>query len=48
MTDIPELNNMWKERVEADETIDETDDPFVPAKIAEPTRPEDVLIHVEL
>jgi hypothetical protein len=46
--DLPEESNMFKERLEFEETKDESDDPFDPAKIAEPTKPEDVLIHVEL
>ncbi len=48
MTPIPELENMWREKELLDETIEETNDPFIPAKLAEPTAPEDVLIHIEL
>ena len=32
MTDIPELENMWKEKKVLEETKDETQDPFIPAK----------------
>ena len=46
--DLPEEQNMWKEKVEVEQTEDQTDDPFIPAKLAEPTRPEDILIHIEL
>ncbi len=43
-----ELEERWKEKKAVEETADETDDPFIPAKLAEPTDPKDVLIHVEL
>lgn len=47
MTDIPELENMWKEKQELEVTKDETDDPFIPAKLAEKDdRPP--LIHIDL
>ena len=42
-----ELEERWKERQALEETKDETDDPFIPAKLAEEdTRPP--LIHIEL
>jgi hypothetical protein len=46
--ELPEEQNMWKEKVESDETEDQTRDPFVPAKLAEPSSPEDVLVRIEL
>jgi hypothetical protein len=39
MNELPEENSMWKEKVESDETEDQTRDPFVPAKLAEPFDP---------
>jgi hypothetical protein len=45
---LPEELNMWKEKVEVEETEDQTRDPFVPAKLATPSKPEDVLVRIEL
>lgn len=44
---IPELDSMWKEKVEVEETKDETEDPFVPAK-EDKMNPENALVYVEL
>ena len=46
--DLPEEKSMWKEKVELEETEDQTRDTFIPAKLAEPSRPEDFLIYIEL
>ena len=46
--ELPEEQNMWKEKVEVEETEDQTRDPFIPAKLAEPSKPEDVLVRIEL
>lgn len=46
MTDIPELDNMWKEKLELEKTDDQSDDPFIPAK--ETKMGENVLIHIDL
>jgi hypothetical protein len=46
--DLPEEPNMFKEKLESETTKDESNEIFIPAKLAEPTSPEDVLIHVEL
>ncbi len=46
--ELPEEQNMWEEKVEVEETEDQTRDPFVPAKLAEPSKPEDVLVRIEL
>ena len=46
MTDIPELENMWKEKT-LEETEDQTKDPFIPAK--ETTMDADnALVHIVL
>ena len=47
MKDLPEEEKMWKEKQEMEKTVDETGDPFIPAKLAEKDdRPP--LIHVDL
>lgn len=48
MTEIPELDKMWKERQDADKP--DPDDTFVPAKEATPFDPnkEDLVVRVEL
>jgi len=38
--EIPELSKMWEEKVAVEVTEDQTKDPFVPAKIAEPFNPD--------
>jgi hypothetical protein len=48
MTEIPELENMWKEREELEETKDESDDPFIPAKLATHEPDEKVLVKITL
>ena len=42
-----ELNEKWKEKVALETTKDETEDPFIPAKIAIMDK-DNSLIHVEL
>jgi len=46
--DLPEEKALWKEKVELEETKDETNDTFIPAKLAEPTKPDEVYFHFEL
>lgn len=38
---------LWKERVEL-EKVEKTEDSFIPAKLAEPTKEEDVLVRIIL
>jgi len=45
--DLPEEQNMWKEKVESEETEDQTRDLFIPAKETE-MNPEEALVHIEL
>jgi hypothetical protein len=47
MTDIPEELNMWKEKQALEETKDETQDPFVPAKLAVMDK-ENAKVYIEL
>ena len=46
MTDIPELENMWKEKT-LEETEDQTKDPFIPAKTTTMNK-EESLVYIEL
>jgi hypothetical protein len=47
MKDLPEEIDLWKEKIELENAEDESDDPFIPAQLAEPDdRPP--LIHVDL
>lgn len=46
--DLPEENEMFKEKLALEYTEDQSDALFEPAKLTEPTRPEDLLIHIEL
>lgn len=43
-----ELEEQWKEKKALEETKDESDDPFIPAKLAEPSREEDILVRIIL
>ncbi len=44
---IPELDNMWQEKVELEKTEDQSKDPFEPA-IESKFDPEHALIHIDL
>lgn len=46
--ELPEEKGMWKEKQELENTKEDTDDIFIPAKIAEPCCEEEILIHIEL
>jgi len=46
--DLPEEQNMWKEREELEETKDESTDPFIPAKLATHEPDEQVLVKITL
>jgi hypothetical protein len=48
MKDLPEEEKMWKEKQASEETKDESDDPFIPARLAEPTKEEDILVRIIL
>ena len=45
---LPEEDNLWREKIEQETTEDQSGDPFVPAKLAEPTPEDEVLIRVIL
>jgi hypothetical protein len=47
MTDIPEELNMWKEKQASEETKDETQDPFIPARESKMDAG-NALVHIEL
>jgi hypothetical protein len=44
---LPEELNMWKEKVEVEETEDQTKDPFIPAKKSK-MNPDEAYVYVEL
>ena len=46
--ELPEERKMWEERMALEQTEDQSDDPFIPAKEVKPTPEEDLLIRVEL
>jgi hypothetical protein len=46
--DLPEEKALWKEKLELEETRDETDDTFIPAKLAPESKPDEVYFHFEL
>lgn len=45
---IPELESMWKEKQEVECPKEDTDDNFIPARLAEHEPDEKVLIRIEL
>jgi hypothetical protein len=45
--DLPEEEKMWKEKLALEETKDESEDPFVPAKESKMDA-DNALVHVEL
>jgi len=45
---LPEEDNLWKEKIEQETTEDQSDELFVPARLAEPTPEDAVLIRVIL
>jgi uncharacterized membrane protein len=47
MSDLPEEQNMFKERLEVEETEDQTKDPFIPARECK-FDPANAVVHIEL
>ena len=48
MKDLPEESNMFKEKLEFEETEDQSADPFIPAKLATHEPDEKVLVKITL
>ena len=45
---LPEEQAMWKEKQELENPKEDSDDNFIPAKLAVHTPDEDILVHITL